>query len=205
MMRLLVVSMLLLATACGLADNPRDEENKYIYITFSDPAFRDYCLREFDSSHDGRLSRYEAQRVRRIDCPDLGIATMWEIGDFSNLQILICNDNRIAQLDLRKCVALQQVSCDGNDMRSLDVEELRNLTSLSCANNALTGLTLETNTSLRTLICSSNDLTILDVSACSRVMDQVDASECPLTVFYKASAQQIRTLRLDNPSVVKDR
>ena len=63
-----------LLAACGLADDERDDKNKRVYITFADPAFEAYCLEHFDIDHDGRISRYEAQRVLKMDCPDCGIA-----------------------------------------------------------------------------------------------------------------------------------
>ncbi|MFQ7502136.1 MAG: hypothetical protein ACLRMJ_01565 [Alistipes finegoldii] len=70
-----------LLAACGLVDDERDDKNKRVYITFADPAFEAYCLEHFDIDHDGRISRYEAQRVLKMDCPDRGIA--------------LCGDRRI--------------------------------------------------------------------------------------------------------------
>lgn len=64
MVRALPVLLLLLSAACGLAEDERDEKNRYIYLTFYDKAFEAYCLDEFDVDGDGRISRYEAQRVR---------------------------------------------------------------------------------------------------------------------------------------------
>ena len=61
MKRLLPALVLVSVTACGLADDERDEENKYIYPTFSDKTFEAYCLGEFDLDGNGRISRYEAQ------------------------------------------------------------------------------------------------------------------------------------------------
>lgn len=60
MKRLLPALVLVSVTACGLADDERDEENKYIYPTFSDKTFEAYCLGEFDLDGNGRISRYEA-------------------------------------------------------------------------------------------------------------------------------------------------
>ena len=62
MVRALPVLLLLLSAACGLAEDERDEKNRYIYLTFYDKAFEAYCLDEFDVDGDGRISRYEAQR-----------------------------------------------------------------------------------------------------------------------------------------------
>ena len=39
MVRALPVLLLLLSAACGLAEDERDEKNRYIYLTFYDKAF----------------------------------------------------------------------------------------------------------------------------------------------------------------------
>ena len=43
MVRALPVLLLLLSAACGLAEDERDEKNRYIYLTFYDKAFEAYC------------------------------------------------------------------------------------------------------------------------------------------------------------------
>ena len=90
MKRLLPALVLVSVTACGLADDERDEENKYIYPTFSDKTFEAYCLGEFDLDGNGRISRYEAQRVVRIDCSGRGIASLADVAEFANLRELDC-------------------------------------------------------------------------------------------------------------------
>lgn len=100
MVRALSALLLLFCTACGLAEDGRDEDNKYIYIKFYDKAFEAYCLEKFDTSGDGRISRYEAQRVRRMSCPGLGIGSLTDIREFFNLRELDCSGNELTQLDL---------------------------------------------------------------------------------------------------------
>ena len=100
MKRLLPALVLVSVTACGLADDERDEENKYIYPTFSDKTFEAYCLGEFDLDGNGRISRYEAQRVVRIDCSGRGIASLADVAEFANLRELDCRGNDLVRLDV---------------------------------------------------------------------------------------------------------
>lgn len=79
MLRFIPALALLLFTACGLAENEQDDKNKRIYITFTDPAFEQFCLGMFDLDHDGRISRYEAQRVLVMDCSGRNIFR--DVGD----------------------------------------------------------------------------------------------------------------------------
>lgn len=53
----LSVLLLLGATACGLADNERDEKNRRVYLNFYDKTFEAFCLGEYDLDGDGRISR----------------------------------------------------------------------------------------------------------------------------------------------------
>ena len=99
---------MLAAGACGLADDERREENRYIYPVFSDKTFETYCLREFDLDGNGRISRYEAQRVVRIDCSGLGVATLYDIAEFSNLRELDCSGNDLATLDVSMLAHLER-------------------------------------------------------------------------------------------------
>ncbi len=164
MLRFIPVLALLLFTACGLAENEQDDKNKRIYITFADPAFERFCLGMFDLDHDGRISRYEAQRVLAMDCSGRNISAMWEIGEFSRLRELDCSGNNLTRLDLRKCPDLQKLDCGDNEITSLDIDGLRGLTQLDCAENLLARLDLKSNSSLRSLDCRGNLLVTLDLT-----------------------------------------
>ena len=125
MVRALSVLLVLFCTACGLAEDDRDEDNKHIYLKFYDKAFEAYCLEKFDTSGDGRISRYEAQRVRRMSCPGLDIGSLTDIREFFNLRELDCSGNDLTQLDLTACTYLERLDCSDNDLVSLDLDGLQ--------------------------------------------------------------------------------
>ncbi|MFQ7056026.1 MAG: hypothetical protein ACLRQT_08000 [Alistipes sp.] len=125
MLRFIPVLALLLFTACGLAENEQDDKNKRIYITFADPAFERFCLGMFDLDHDGRISRYEAQRVLAMDCSGRNISAMWEIGEFSRLRELDCSGNDLTRLDLCKCPDAARMALDCWRTTKSDVARLQ--------------------------------------------------------------------------------
>ena len=137
MVRALSVLLVLLCTACGLAEDDRDEDNKYIYLDFYDKAFEAYCLEKFDTNGDGRISRYEAQRVRRMSCPGRGIASLTDIREFFNLRELDCSGNDLTRLDLTACTYLERLDCRDNALVSLDLDGVRGLVWMDCSGNDL--------------------------------------------------------------------
>ena len=120
MVRALPVLLLLLSAACGLAEDERDEKNRYIYLTFYDKAFEAYCLGEFDVDGDGRISRYEAQRVRTVECPERGVASLSDLKEFTRLERLDCRGNALTRLDVTM-TRLEWLDCSDNGLVSLDV------------------------------------------------------------------------------------
>lgn len=192
--------------ACGLADDERDAENKHIYIEnrFSDPRFREFCLAHYDLNGDGRVSRYEAQRILAMDCAGLGIASLNGIGEFTRLQRLDCSDNALETLDLRACTSLRRLDCSDNRLARLDIEGLAMLVSLACNANRLPALRLPATGALVSVSCAGNDLPTLDVSHCAQAMERVDArGNARLGVLYVGASQQISDLQIDGPTVVE--
>lgn len=185
--------------ACGLVDDEREEESKTIYIHIPDEAFLRYCLEHFDDDGNGRISLYEARRIRRMDCSGLGIASLQGIEEFAFLQRLDCSDNDLMELDVRRLADLQTLDADRNAHLSvLKVDGLRSLYRLGCGGCALAELYLGGDGSLAWIDCRANRLTTLDVSACASRMEALLATGNPdLAVVYVGHAQGFDTLSLD--------
>lgn len=204
--RFFSISLLVLLSACGMTEDDREEEKRHSYLTLADSAFEEALLAVCDLDGDGRISRYEAERMLSIDCSGRGIRSLYGIENFTALRTLDCSDNALTGLDLQRLGSLESVDCSHNELTSLQLGNLRGLTRLNCADNRLDLLPLEYTGSLSELDCSGNLLTTLDVSGCSRRMASVDATDNPpMTLFYRNRNQQIEQLRLDGGVRIEER
>lgn len=198
--------LLLILSACGMADDERVEDSKRRFITIADPAFEAYLLRTWDLDHDGRISYYEAERVLHIDCAGLGIESLYGIGNFTSLQTLDCSSNELTSLDVSRLLRLERLDCSRNELVLLRLGELRGLWLLDCADNRLDYLNLEYAGSLSDLDCANNRLTTLDISKCQPHMLSVEATgNEPLYLLYKGRNQLIDRLLLDGNVQIEER
>lgn len=195
----LAAFLLLFATACGLADDERDQTDQLTYVVFSDGAFEHFCLTHYDSDNDGRISRYEARMVRTMNCAGLGIRSLNGIEAFINLLALDCSDNLLDRLDVTRCLSLERLACGGNVLASLDVRGLRMLTSLLCAGGELRAVDFTSNTSLAGFDGSDNDFRMLDLSSCATRIALLRTTGNPsLNVIYLRADQQVSEQATDS-------
>lgn len=188
---LCAISLMAFCAACGMAERDDSDSKSYDYLTLQDQAFKSYCLEAFDTNRDGKLSRYEAEGVRCIDCSARGIASLSSIEAFTQLEELNCANNKIEHLDLDNNHELQRVNCAGNGLKSLEIGSLRRLTKVDCSDNRLTELALNQTASLHTLDCRQNLFTILDLAPCNAQL-KADARQNPqLEIIYYRSGQQV--------------
>ncbi len=125
----------------------------------------------FTKNPDGSVSLLNADN-HQIAMAVTNIDVSWredptvcdEIGVFSNLEYLNCQQNGITSLDLTNNTSLTTLICDYNQLTSLDLSKNIALTELRCNVNQLTSLDLPMNSALTDLDCSFNQLTSLDVS-----------------------------------------
>lgn len=184
--------VLCFAVGCGMAEDERDEENRRIYVELPDEAFRKACLATCDLDADGRISRYEAQRILELSCPDAGIVTLAGIEEFTHLRSLDCSGNRLSTLDTAHNLSLEVLDCSGNALVSLNLRGLRALRSLDCAHNLLPSLDLSENAALTVIDCAGNRLLTLDVSGCASQIERLDTRyNRELTTLYVSALQRI--------------
>lgn len=197
-----VVAVALLLSACGMAERDDEGAASHDYLTFTDAAFEAYCIEEFDTNHDGRLSRYEAEGVRSIVCPNRGIVSLDNIEVFIRLEELNCANNQIERLNLEALKWLYKVNCSENRLTELSVSNLRGLTTIDCSANLLPMIDLDGLSSLAQLDIESNRLVTLDVTPCSGSLRALTRKNPLLEIIYYRSGQQID---FESPAVIEER
>lgn len=151
-------------------------------VNIPDPAFKAYCIENFDKNHDSKLSEAEAALVTSIVVNNLGIESLEGLQHFTSLSILCCNNNKLESLDVSRNLQLRHLECDYNMLESLDVSKNTALWYLECygtATHKLTSLDLSNNTKLEHLYCNNNNITELDLAKNTKLY-KFDASGNPL-------------------------
>ncbi len=131
----------------------------------TDPAFRTFCLSNYDTNGDGKLSATEAAAVNRpMNVTAKEIASLAGIEYFVGLTDIKCSDNKLTALDVSKNVKLRVLWCNRNQLSALNVSNNTELNELDFQQNLLTEADVSKNTTLTKLRCSDNQLSALDVA-----------------------------------------
>ncbi|RZJ30914.1 MAG: hypothetical protein EOO48_03635, partial [Flavobacterium sp.] len=117
-----------------------------------------------DSNTDGEIEQGEAASITTLDVSDAQIDDLTGIDAFSNLSMLICQNNNLTSLDVSSLSGLNSLNCTNNHLETLNVTGLL-LSSLLCDKNSLTTLDTTGMFALTDLSCSQNSLTSLDLSS----------------------------------------
>lgn len=143
--------------------------------TFPDTIFRAYVAEEFDSNGDGVLSSAERKAVDSISVEDMGIYSLEGIEYFPKLEVLLCDNNRLTSLNVKRCSILTALYCSNNRLKSLDVRNNPKLRALYCAHNSLKSLKLGKHRSIENLNCYDNsDLKSIDIAGCGEMKKWVN-------------------------------
>lgn len=129
---------------------------------------------KIDANSDGEIQVSEALQVSYLDLNSLflfHIIDLTGIEYFSNLQVLICNNNQLSSVNLGDLTNLVSLNCSNNQLSSLNLSGLTNLQDLSCGFNQLPSLNISGLINLQTLNCINNQLTSLNTSGLINLKD----------------------------------
>ncbi|GGD26116.1 hypothetical protein GCM10011368_30130 [Hyunsoonleella pacifica] len=126
--------------------------------------------------------------VTSLIISDLGIVDLTGIEDFSSLEVLICSNNSMLDIDVSGNVNLKSLVCSFNQLSELIIAPNTDLLDLDCSNNQITSINIRNNTQLKDVNCSNN-----------RILD-IDVSENMALTSLRVSGNRISTLLVNNNS-----
>lgn len=184
------------------------------FITIVDPAFKTYCIQNFDTNGDGQIQESEADRIINIDCQNYGTITSLEgIKSFPNLRELRCNGNNITNLDISGMFNLEVVWCFNNKMTDLNVTDCESLQYLHCYENNLTALNISTNIKMKELEARDNQITAIDLKNNKELtvlglirnkIQNIDASGITTLNILWCDGGSVNTLNVSNCTGLKE-
>ena len=110
--------------------------------TFPDAGFRAVVAARLDADGDGALSPAEAESVTELDVSGLEIASLRGLASFPNLKALICDGNRLVELETGGCSMLERLECRDNPLERLSVGGSPALVFLDCRGTGLASVDL---------------------------------------------------------------
>lgn len=113
-------------------------------------------LTSLDTSHNKKLGYLRCNYI-----PEL---TTLNVSQNTELKVLYCNDNSLADLNLTNNSALETLECGDSELTTLDLSKNTELKYFGCFNSKLSSLDLTNNTNLEELHFAGNNVSTLDVS-----------------------------------------
>ena len=167
-------------------------------------------LTSLDTSHNKKLGYLRCNYI-----PDL---TTLNVSQNTELKVLYCNDNALADLNLTNNSALETLECGDNELTTLDLSKNTELKYFGCFNSKLSSLDLTNNTNLEELYFCGNNFSTIDVSQNTKLkylhlfgnqLITLDTSKNsnlqrlwvytnPLTSMYLGDSGSIREVKFDN-------
>ncbi len=170
-------------------------------IIFEDLNFEQYCVENFDTNGDGKISYAEAKAVTiiNVNTYQKKVKSLKGIRYFKNLEELYC----CGDYDF-----VNDVSLIG-DLTSLDIQGLSKLKKLYCGENKLASLNISGCTALIDIECAVNQLTSLDLTDCPNLTDvhcagnlltEIDVSKNPVLGWLTCHFNQITSIDISKNS-----
>ena len=192
-------------------------------VAFEDANFEAYCLENFDSNHDGKISKTEAFAVTSMDFNSDNIESVVGIRSFKNLEFLIVQGSAAKwsrdgmswtttgySSELNDLPVVKGTSATGK-IKSMDLSGLSRLLVLDVSKNRIEELILDGCTSLTRLTSSYTCLASLDVSSntaltslvCDRnLLTSLDVSNNTALTFLECDCNQLTSLDVSKNTVL---
>ncbi|GAB1307534.1 hypothetical protein KH5_02170 [Urechidicola sp. KH5] len=117
----------------------------------------------YDTTLDDYVSTASISSITTLSIAYRNIDNLEGLEYFTNLEVLLCQNNNLTDLDVTQNTALRYLDCSGNNISSLDVSQNLLLEELYCSSNDLETLNVSSNSSLHSLFLISNDLESLNL------------------------------------------
>lgn len=176
-------------------------------VSFADAVFEAYCLANFDTDMDGKISLDEANKITFINVCTDHIESLQGIEYMPKLSTLRCDESsfgarkgKLTSLDLSKNTALTWLSFEGNQLTELDLTNNTALKELYCRYNQLGSLNVTKNTRLNTLWCGGNKMKSLVIGQSTALLS-LDCYGNQLTSLDVSKVPNLKDLACYNNSL----
>ncbi|MEA4915939.1 family 16 glycosylhydrolase [Proteiniphilum sp.] len=112
------------------------QQGRVVLVDIPDAAFKTYCIANFDTDKDGRVSESEVRAITTLDVSAKGISSLQGIEKFVSLTSLNCRNNSLQTIDISGLKSLRALNCAGNQLKELDIRTNVNLENLDCTSNS---------------------------------------------------------------------
>jgi gliding motility-associated-like protein len=135
------------------------------YTSIPDPNFEQALIElGIDTGIDGKVLTSSINTIKSLEIRFKNISDLTGIKDFSNLEVIICNNNNLQNLDFSNNQKLTYINCSENKLNLLNISNNLSLEDLNCSINSLNSLDVSNNIFLKNLGCSYNTLTNINIS-----------------------------------------
>ncbi|MFK7786916.1 MAG: T9SS type A sorting domain-containing protein [Crocinitomicaceae bacterium] len=147
-----------------------------------DDGFEEALIFEgLDTVLDDSITTSIIDTLTFLELEPFGIVDLTGIEDFAALEILVCRNNDIQQLDLSDNPNLEFLNCENNDLTNLNVENCLHLKHLFAENNNLSSVNVALCLQLETLDVSQNPINSGNFISANTALTTVRFSNCNLS------------------------
>ena len=131
--------------------------------------------------------------------------TQLDVSRCLTLQQLHCSYNFLSELNLRDNKLLESIRCEYNQLTDIDLYSNKMLASIFCGNNQLESLNVNNNTQLLELVCNNNRLSWINVSNNPKLLrfyfranevTEVNITQNPELVYFDCSENRLTELNV---------